>query len=85
MKDVLAKKDVEAERIPKEMKIKPIDSVHEKGKLKSGCSPGQLQQMRTSGEFMQQQTGQSGQGKRRQPLEEVRNSDVRMCTFSLHV
>ena len=85
MKNALARKDVEAERIPKEVKLKPIDSVHENGKLKSGCSPGQLQQRRTSGEFMQQQSGQIGQGKRRQPLEEVRNSDVRMCTFSLHV
>ena len=85
MKDVLAKKDVEVEKTPKEMKIKPIDSVHEKGKLKFGSSPGQLQQRRTSGEFMQQQMVQIGQGKRRQPLEEVRNSDVRMHIFSLHL
>jgi hypothetical protein len=68
LKDVLAKKDIEIERVSKEFKVKPIDTVQEKGKLKSGLSPGQLQQRGSIAEFIPQQIAQ---GKRRQPLEEV--------------
>ena len=67
------KKDLEIERSQKEAKLKQIDNLLERGKLKSVSSPvPPHQQRRISVDVTQQ-----AQGKRRQPLEEVRNSEVR--------
>lgn len=61
LKEALAKKDGDLERIQKESRSKGInDSNHEKPRVKASHSNGSVH----------------GQGNRRQPLEEVRNAEV---------
>ncbi|MCO5600395.1 hypothetical protein L7F22_054507 [Adiantum nelumboides] len=73
LKDVLAKRDAELERFQRESKCKPLDWIQERSRIIAIESPG----LRTSVDAVQ------SQGKRRQPLEEVRNLEVRHSSANI--
>nr|AMS24248.1 kinesin 14-IIb protein [Marsilea vestita] len=80
LRDALSKKDAEIERMQKELKAKPLEAVQEKSRAKTGTPPSVHTQSRKIGVDVTQ-----GQGKRRQPLEEVRNSELRVSPLNVGI